>query len=510
MKSTLKLIVAVGIIYSALFLAGFTDLPQEHWAYGAVTALSEEGTISGLPDGTFRPDEPVTRSQFVKMLGYRTDGARTDYVIDLSPSHWAYDVLLHSPLRLKDRAILPDEPITREDAAIYIYDCYGNGKKSDAPSVVTKGLDHPTEVGWVYDRGIMTGSDGIDLRLSAGLTRAEAAALIVKARQNMNSSADFVDNVPDEILRRIFNSCALFDMDYAPDTVLTNGQVARAAYRLRLERVDALWYNESAEFEHPYADDLKAMETVLGQGRISADFAEAPATTEDAFAMIAYGVASKIHVPISYGGSKDCYSDAKPANDSLVAPLAFAYQNGIRPFSGGRLRSGTPVTHKVMAAVLLQYDLLWGLQTSVTVDGKTVTYRDEPMRLTGLPSEAEVFQSLPMSVPVDVATLAFVDAGGNTITPGVEPKVNYSFCNDLRDAFASYLGSLCAKIDGLNLTYYPQLVYDCGGAMVLRVRVNSGATESFDGLRTYTASDGSFWAEIPLDYGFFLGSGVAQ
>lgn len=38
------------------------------WAQGEITALQQLGVFQGYEDGTFRPQEPVTRAEFVAML----------------------------------------------------------------------------------------------------------------------------------------------------------------------------------------------------------------------------------------------------------------------------------------------------------------------------------------------------------------------------------------------------------------------------------------------------------
>src|SRR5690554_3736890 len=38
------------------------------WAEEAILALVNEGIITGYPDGTFKPEDPVTRAEFSKMI----------------------------------------------------------------------------------------------------------------------------------------------------------------------------------------------------------------------------------------------------------------------------------------------------------------------------------------------------------------------------------------------------------------------------------------------------------
>lgn len=46
----------------------FSDVPPTYWAAAAIEALSSHGIVAGSGDGTFQPDAPVTRAEFVKML----------------------------------------------------------------------------------------------------------------------------------------------------------------------------------------------------------------------------------------------------------------------------------------------------------------------------------------------------------------------------------------------------------------------------------------------------------
>lgn len=46
----------------------FTDVPQDSWAYDAVTQLAQDGIINGYPDGTFRGQRNITRYEMAQMV----------------------------------------------------------------------------------------------------------------------------------------------------------------------------------------------------------------------------------------------------------------------------------------------------------------------------------------------------------------------------------------------------------------------------------------------------------
>lgn len=46
----------------------FTDVKESASAYEAIERLAEKGILNGYPDGTFRPDEPLTRAHLAVIL----------------------------------------------------------------------------------------------------------------------------------------------------------------------------------------------------------------------------------------------------------------------------------------------------------------------------------------------------------------------------------------------------------------------------------------------------------
>jgi hypothetical protein len=54
-------------IYAHAEPVNFKDTGK-HWAKAQIDEAVQKGYVNGYPDGTFKPDQPVTRAQFVKMI----------------------------------------------------------------------------------------------------------------------------------------------------------------------------------------------------------------------------------------------------------------------------------------------------------------------------------------------------------------------------------------------------------------------------------------------------------
>ena len=79
----------------------FSDVREEDWFYDIVVGSIQYGWINGYPDGTFRPDSSITRSEVTtitnRMLGRSADEDYADRHVedlrsfsDLRDTHWAY------------------------------------------------------------------------------------------------------------------------------------------------------------------------------------------------------------------------------------------------------------------------------------------------------------------------------------------------------------------------------------------------------------------------------------
>lgn len=69
------------------------DITSGNKSYGAIMNLYHRGIINGYPDGNFKPQNPVTRAEFSKMLlmtaGYDIDTTLPSNFRDVSQDHWA-------------------------------------------------------------------------------------------------------------------------------------------------------------------------------------------------------------------------------------------------------------------------------------------------------------------------------------------------------------------------------------------------------------------------------------
>lgn len=101
----------------------FSDIKESAWYYESVTAMSKAGIINGYTDGTFRPDNPITRAEFVTMIMQNKTLTEFDKIpfTDVKSDLWSAKYI-YSAYKAKyidgyeDNTFKPDNPITRAEA----------------------------------------------------------------------------------------------------------------------------------------------------------------------------------------------------------------------------------------------------------------------------------------------------------------------------------------------------------------------------------------------------------
>ena len=124
-EATTAIVRAIGLD-SQNSAAAFDDV-ESHWANGYINAAASLAIVKGYEDGSFRPDENITRAEFAKMiakrLGSTEQNGNTEYT-DIA-GHWAesYVAVLAEKgviTGYEDNAFHPDTPITRAEAVTII------------------------------------------------------------------------------------------------------------------------------------------------------------------------------------------------------------------------------------------------------------------------------------------------------------------------------------------------------------------------------------------------------
>ena len=72
----------------------YSDVSDTAWYAAAVSTLSKMGVISGYPDGTFRPNAPITRAEFAAMIARFDETAKSaDTPFTDISGHWAENAI---------------------------------------------------------------------------------------------------------------------------------------------------------------------------------------------------------------------------------------------------------------------------------------------------------------------------------------------------------------------------------------------------------------------------------
>lgn len=110
----------------------FSDVPADAWYAKAVNTLSSLGMLGGYPDGTFRPDAPITRAEFAAIalaFAYDPASASCSYT-DVSASAWYYTYVAQATTYgwiggYPDGSFRPNNSITRAEVAVIVNNMLG-------------------------------------------------------------------------------------------------------------------------------------------------------------------------------------------------------------------------------------------------------------------------------------------------------------------------------------------------------------------------------------------------
>lgn len=174
-------------------LAHYADVREGEWYYEEVTKATDYGILNGMANGIFSPNGDTTRAQAAKVLYALSGSQETAYspvFTDVTSDAWYTPAVMWASknqivLGHEDHTFRPEDPVTRQDFIVMVY------RRLGSPSAGTdtlKGFADSTAVAsyarqaliWAINAGLLRGYEDNTIRPENRITRAELAALTVR------------------------------------------------------------------------------------------------------------------------------------------------------------------------------------------------------------------------------------------------------------------------------------------------------------------------------------------
>ncbi|WP_088830362.1 fibronectin type III domain-containing protein [Paenibacillus tyrfis] len=190
-------------VYSVIWHPlAFKDV-ERHWAQQAVNDMGSRLVVSGVGQGAFHPDQDITRAEFaailIRGLGLKakeggqsfSDVERKDWFAGAVGTAYAYNLISG----FEDGTFRPNEKITREQAMTIMARAMtitGLGAKTSptAQPLLNSFADAGTVSDWAksgisdaLQSGLLSGRSGTELAPKAFITRAEVAVIVQRLLQ---------------------------------------------------------------------------------------------------------------------------------------------------------------------------------------------------------------------------------------------------------------------------------------------------------------------------------------
>ncbi|MDR6722962.1 mannan endo-1,4-beta-mannosidase [Paenibacillus amylolyticus] len=171
-----------------------------HWAEPLINKWLTAGWVSGYPDGSFRPDQHVSRSEFVNAIntifGYYVLDQEEPFA-DVQAGNWYASALSIAREAgyyqgYPNNTAKPDKEITREDAAVLLVRAFGLEKVAGGTDSSTSFLDESDIRSYARESvrvlsGVIEGYPDGSFKPEGALTRAEMLSWLDELAPVVNS-----------------------------------------------------------------------------------------------------------------------------------------------------------------------------------------------------------------------------------------------------------------------------------------------------------------------------------
>jgi hypothetical protein len=182
----------------------FNDVQSNYWASQFIQELSKRNIIAGFPDGSFRPEEAVTRAQFAAMLNKafnKSPQRQTIRFNDVATNYWAYNAIQQSYVTgflsgYPGNRFEPNQAIPRQQVLVSL----ANGLNYSASTNINSSLQYFNDAANISNYARSPIAAAVEKRLvvnypnvkflnpTTNATRAQVAAFIYQALVSSNQA----------------------------------------------------------------------------------------------------------------------------------------------------------------------------------------------------------------------------------------------------------------------------------------------------------------------------------
>ncbi|MBD2774011.1 fasciclin domain-containing protein [Iningainema tapete] len=192
----------------------FSDVDPNYWARPFIQALAEKNVITGFPDGTFRPNQPVERSEFAAMIQKAFNQTQVRQLSpggfrDVPADYWAASAIESAyetgfMTGYPDNLFQPNQQIPKVQAIVALVNGLRLTASNNVSDVVSTYYTDATAIPnyAIYEVAAATQGNIVvnypDVRVLnplVPLTRAEAAALLYQALVKQGQVQPLASNV---------------------------------------------------------------------------------------------------------------------------------------------------------------------------------------------------------------------------------------------------------------------------------------------------------------------------
>lgn len=180
---------------------------QGHWAESAILNFVQEGYIGGYEDGTFKPNDGITRAEFIKLVNQLFNFKEKGEISfeDVKESNWYYEAVrlaVQEGYVSDGKKFRPNDKITREEISTMITRIMNN--KDPKTDKIMNYSDLKSISNWAktslegaIEAGFIGGYEDNTIRPKEVATRAQAVAIlsrIIQLQGNKQGGTALIEN----------------------------------------------------------------------------------------------------------------------------------------------------------------------------------------------------------------------------------------------------------------------------------------------------------------------------